>query len=380
VALTAGSASAGTGGVSYVTPPEVKAVKCMSGCMSRGRVQSGGKLSVRGDGLAEVTKVVYRGGAGTRDDATVRVRSASDRRLAVAVPFRAQSGPLDVYGARGMHTRTRRAVKILPPPAPEPNSTLSPVPGAPGLETATSRSLFAIGQRGGVKFSYRLADGAAPATLKVDLVRVDDGTTVKSWAPPAPAPGATGTVSWNGVTGSQAAPDGRYAFRLVTSTASGARAANAADGDVSRDAFDLRPALFPIKGKHNYGQSGARFGAGRAGHTHQGQDVMAACGVPLIAARGGTVKAKAYHAAAGNYVVIDTAASGIDQAYMHLAAPSGYAVGDKVRTGDQIGVVGSTGSSTACHLHFEEWSAPGWYTGGKPFDPLADLRAWDAYS
>jgi murein DD-endopeptidase MepM/ murein hydrolase activator NlpD len=107
---------------------------------------------------------------------------------------------------------------------------------------------------------------------------------------------------------------------------------------------------------------------------------MANCGVPLRAARGGVVKAKQYHSAAGNYIVIDTAASGIDMAYMHLRSPSPYAVGDRVRTGDQIGVVGTTGSSTACHLHFEEWDAPGWYSGGSPFDPLADLKAWDAYS
>jgi hypothetical protein len=26
------------------------------------------------------------------------------------------------------------------------------------------------------------------------------------------------------------------------------------------------------------------------------------------------------------------------------------------------------------------WSAPGWYTGGSPFDPVASLRAWDQYS
>ena len=34
----------------------------------------------------------------------------------------------------------------------------------------------------------------------------------------------------------------------------------------------------------------ARFGAGRSGHTHQGQDVMADCGLPLVAARGGRVQ------------------------------------------------------------------------------------------
>jgi murein DD-endopeptidase MepM/ murein hydrolase activator NlpD len=78
--------------------------------------------------------------------------------------------------------------------------------------------------------------------------------------------------------------------------------------------------------------------------------------------------------------VIDTFGSGVDHAYMHLASPSAYNEGDRVYTGDQIGVVGTTGSSTACHLHFEEWSAPGWYDGGQPFDPLADLRAWDSWS
>jgi murein DD-endopeptidase MepM/ murein hydrolase activator NlpD len=107
---------------------------------------------------------------------------------------------------------------------------------------------------------------------------------------------------------------------------------------------------------------------------------MAACGTPLIAARGGVVKANKFQSNAGNYVVIDGAETGTDYGYMHLAVPSAYSVGDRVHTGDQIGVVGETGDATACHLHFEEWSAPGWYSGGRPFDPLADLRAWDAYS
>ena len=49
-------------------------------------------------------------------------------------------------------------------------------------------------------------------------------------------------------------------------------------------------------------------------------------------------------------------------------------------TGQQIGVVGQTGDASACHLHFEIWGAPGWYEGGSPFDPLADLEKWDAYS
>jgi len=49
-------------------------------------------------------------------------------------------------------------------------------------------------------------------------------------------------------------------------------------------------------------------------------------------------------------------------------------------TGQAIGNVGDTGDAHGCHLHFELWSAPGWYTGGAAVDPLAFLKAWDAYS
>jgi murein DD-endopeptidase MepM/ murein hydrolase activator NlpD len=328
--------------------------------------------------------VIYRGARGPRDDVAVRVKPADDRSVAAPVPFRAQTGPLDVWVGRDAHSTTRKPLAIMPPPAPVPNPRLTPAEGsaragAPGLETATSRSLFALGQRGGVKFSFRISHGEA-TSVRVSLVRVDDGSTVASWAPPVPSPGAVGSVAWNGLAGSKPAPDGRYAFRLVAESADGAGASNAPPGDVRRDAFDLRPAVFPIRGAHNFGGAGGRFGAGRAGHTHQGQDVMAACGTPLVAARGGVVKAKQYHSLAGYYLVIDGANTGVDYGYMHMAAPSAYAVGDRVHTGDQIGVVGDTGDATACHLHFELWGAPGWYSGGSPFDPLPYLERWDRYS
>ena len=41
---------------------------------------------------------------------------------------------------------------------------------------------------------------------------------------------------------------------------------------------------------------------------------------------------------------------------MHLAEPSPLKVGDLVRTGQPIGIVGDTGDATACHLHFELWA------------------------
>jgi murein DD-endopeptidase MepM/ murein hydrolase activator NlpD len=377
-------ATAGSGGAAFVATPKINAVKCLTGCMRGGAVQSGGKITLRGASLADVKKVVFRGGRGTSDDVSVAVRPSSDRALAVPVPMRAQSGPLAAWAGKRAQATSRQPVKVMPPAAPTPNPKLTPVPGpadagAPSLETATSRSLFAFDERGGVSFSFRL--GAVPASsITISLVRLDDGSVVQTFSPAIPASGEVAQVAWDGMAGGQDAPDGRYAFRMEAISSSGAKSVNAAAGDLQRDAFDLRPALFPVRGAHNFGQAAARFGAGRAGHIHQGQDVLARCGTPEIAARGGVVKAKKYQSAAGYYLIIDGAGTGTDYGYMHMAAPSAYNVGDRVYTGDQIGVVGDTGDATACHLHFEEWSAPGWYSGGHPFDPLADLRAWDAYS
>ena len=89
---------------------------------------------------------------------------------------------------------------------------------------------------------------------------------------------------------------------------------------------------------------------------------------------------KRYHSAAGHYVVIDGGATGIDYAYMHLTSASPLREGQRVETGQQIGTVGESGNAQGCHLHFELWGRPGWYEGGKPFDPLPALRHWDQIS
>jgi murein DD-endopeptidase MepM/ murein hydrolase activator NlpD len=100
----------------------------------------------------------------------------------------------------------------------------------------------------------------------------------------------------------------------------------------------------------------------------------------MVASRGGRVQYSGYHGAAGNYVVIDGKGTLNDFMYAHLAKPSPLQEGEAVRTGQPIGIVGNTGNSSACHLHFEIWGAPGWYEGGSPFDPLPDLLRWDMYS
>jgi len=134
--------------------------------------------------------------------------------------------------------------------------------------------------------------------------------------------------------------------------------------------------VFPVRGKWRYGGGAGQFGAGRGGRSHQGHDVFARCGTPMVAARGGTVQMAGYHDLGGHYLVIDGDGTETDYVYMHLAASSPFRRGDTVLTGQRIGAVGDSGNASGCHLHFELWSGPGYYEGGRPFDPLPALRSW----
>jgi murein DD-endopeptidase MepM/ murein hydrolase activator NlpD len=127
-------------------------------------------------------------------------------------------------------------------------------------------------------------------------------------------------------------------------------------------------AAYPVDGAHTYGDG---FGD-RGGH--DGQDIMADCGTPLRAPKDVTVRRVATEAAAGRYVVLHDGGSGEDYVYMHLSAVD-VAVGDTPRAGEKVGDVGQTGDATACHLHFEEWTEPGWYAGGHAKDPIPFLRS-----
>jgi murein DD-endopeptidase MepM/ murein hydrolase activator NlpD len=386
LAIAVPSAAAGNsgGGAMYVAQPKIKKVRCIRRCASHRRARGGSTLRITGTDLGSVRYVTFHGTYGRGDDVTARVRSGSATRLNARVPIGAGSGPLSVMTSESVRSRRTRPIGILPAPPPSPNPTLTAVPGprdagAPRLETGTSRTKVFVDARRAVIFSFRLS-GISARSIQVELVKTADGSVAKSWTPATAAPGTVQSIVWTGKLGRGAAPPGRYSFRVTARSPSGAVAGNSRASDYSRDSFDLYDHRFPIRGRHDYGGSGGRFGAGRSGHSHQGQDVMARCGRKLVAARGGRVRYSGYHGAAGNYLVIDGAATGVDYAYMHLAEPSPFRKGDRVYTGQRIGSVGQTGDATACHLHFEMWTSPGWYEGGHPVDPLSSLKAWDGWS
>jgi murein DD-endopeptidase MepM/ murein hydrolase activator NlpD len=139
---------------------------------------------------------------------------------------------------------------------------------------------------------------------------------------------------------------------------------------------------FPLLG-HSWSLGGAdaRFGAPRSGHTHQGQDVIAPSGTPIVAPAAGTVTFVAYQASgAGYYVVMHEAGQNIWYAFMHLLAGStAVHTGQTVKRGQLLGKVGATGDAEGPHLHFEIWQGP-WQAGGHPIDPLPYLQQWAAGS
>jgi len=138
-----------------------------------------------------------------------------------------------------------------------------------------------------------------------------------------------------------------------------------------------RPGVFPVAGAFDFGGPDGRFGAGRAGHLHEGQDITAASGTPVLAPYAGTISATSYqHSGAGEYVVLD-AADGRDYFFAHCVRGS-TAVGERqaVARGQRLCAVGATGTASGPHLHFEIWNV-GWrIPGGYPIDPLPELRAW----
>lgn len=99
------------------------------------------------------------------------------------------------------------------------------------------------------------------------------------------------------------------------------------------------PRIHPITGEEDF---------------HNGTDLACSSGTNIRSIRdNGIVAAKGYDASMGNYVYIDFPFKDttLRMIAMHMLATANVSVGQKVRTGDIIGRVGTTGSSTGPHLH-----------------------------
>lgn len=102
---------------------------------------------------------------------------------------------------------------------------------------------------------------------------------------------------------------------------------------------------------------------------HNGIDIPAPTNTPVYAGRAGVVTICQYSESAGNYVEIKHG-NGLVTQYMHMNSfKTGMKVGKRVKRGQVIGYVGSTGWSTGPHLHFGVKINSGYYA-----DPLEYTR------
>jgi murein DD-endopeptidase MepM/ murein hydrolase activator NlpD len=321
-------------------------------------------VQLSGRHLSEVRKVLFKG----TDGGTLEVKPTAARRRSVSakVPQGAATSRPKVVDAFDNTATSPTRIRVVP-------RDKIPDTGAFKLRevTATPRKAYFDGKK---KPSVRyMFTNTEPTDVRIDVIDRKTDQVVDSFTEPAQQPNTEHTASWDGrLSGSKrSVARGSFKFRV------GPQSGTLESSDSAR--FRYYPFKFPVRGPHTYGDG---VGAPRAGHVHQGQDLPAACGTPLQAARGGHVQYEAYQAGgAGNYIVIDGKATRHDYVYMHLKKPSRLHKGDKVKTGQKIGKVGETGDATGCHLHFEEWGAPGWYEGGTFLAAVTKhLKKWDSWS
>ena len=213
--------------------------------------------------------------------------------------------------------------------------------------------------------AFKFETGGPTADLKVKAVKSGSGKIVKSWSMSGVEPGDKQSLTWGANNAS-----GRYFFRVENA------AGEALDRKRAKGKRNVRVSdgMFPVRGKHQYWDG---WGAGRG---HQGQDVGAKCGTPMVAAQAGKVAYRGSDGGGyGNYVVINVAGRNNAHVYAHLKRKAQVRKGANVATGQRIGSVGQTGNASGCHLHFEYWQGK-WPGGNASKNATRRLKEWDKVS
>ncbi|CAN5728341.1 hypothetical protein BH24ACT26_BH24ACT26_12070 [soil metagenome] len=158
------------------------------------------------------------------------------------------------------------------------------------------------------------------------------------------------------------------AAAAVASSAS-VPAAEPAEAAAPTAAVEVAPSggmACPVAGPVSFVDS---WGAPRDGHTHQGVDMMAGYGTPVVAIVSGTITYAAYDSSGGNMIFL----TGDDgNAYWYLHNQDNLVSGGHVSVGQQIATVGDTGNATGTpHVHFEYH--PGGGAAVNPYPLVASI-------
>jgi murein DD-endopeptidase MepM/ murein hydrolase activator NlpD len=352
--VVAAGANAGVGGgITTPPPPTVDSVRCLQRCLDARTVSETGTAELGGSNLSEVTGVRLKGVDGKL---TVEPKKAKASSVRFEVPRGARSGRPVVLDGLGNKVRSKQKLTVVDEDR---------IDKVEGFEVSTARATPAKSYFDGKRRSQinYLFEAEGPTDIRIDVLK--GKRLVDTIVQRDQDPFATHSKTWDGLDEhGKVGPSGKYRFEL-SQLSGGAR---------SDAGFRYYNHKFPLQGRHDYGDG---LGAGRG---HMGQDLFARCNNDVRAARGGRVQTSSHQSSAGYYVVIDGRKTGVDYFYAHLSRKGRPKEGSQVKTGERIGFNDDTGNASGCHVHFEIWSAPGWYEGGKVLNPTKRLKRWDRWS
>lgn len=202
--------------------------------------------------------------------------------------------------------------------------------------------------------AYAASKPAEAATTTVQQLAAVDAQSLVVASQATAAPLSRGTFT--------ATTPEEIAKKKAEAAAKARAAAAAAASTASATQFNTAgyALVSPGSGEVRYPLPGGSYTQGRTiGGGHNGADMLAPAGTPIYAAAAGVVRASAE--SIGGYgvcVMIDSVVGGqqVQTTYGHMTYGSRQVqVGQTVAAGQLIGYVGSTGRSTANHLHFEVW-------------------------
>jgi murein DD-endopeptidase MepM/ murein hydrolase activator NlpD len=286
---------------------------------------------------------VHRTRTRTRDASPRQAALTLGRRVTYTAPSRADAQAL------------QHAARVAARPRPAPPGTATMRPRLAGMSAMTLVTMIAVTS----SMPAFAVDGTPTKTTTLAVSEAQPQTFV--------AAGAVQLTVTRDTFGAEAKPEVLVTAAVATELvddASEESAASTEDSEVASATWRV-----PVAGRIS-STFGPRPDAPVAGVSafHKGTDLAAPCGTPVVAATGGTVEEAGYAGSYGNWILL-ASSDGIETGYAHNSDLL-VDVGDTVAAGDLIALVGSTGASSGCHLHFET------RVDGSPVDPegfMSDL-------